>query len=87
MLYLQKVNIFDFSMDILYVYLSECNLGKYVSFFFSILCSSYVSIGSFQKSITRDLLISGRINVNVVSMEPEGSILDVCTKVFVLLCI
>ena len=43
-------------------------------------------LGTFQSSITRNSLILGRIEVNLVSMESERSILRFYNKIFVLFC-
>ena len=45
------------------------------------------SLGTFQSSITRNSLISGRIEVKLLSMESERSILHVYNQIFDLLCI
>ena len=44
-------------------------------------------LGTFQSSITRNSLIHGRIEVKLVSMGSERSILHVYNQIFVLLCI
>ena len=45
------------------------------------------ALDTFQSSITRNSLIPGRIEVKLVSVESERSILHFYNQIFVLLCI
>ena len=45
------------------------------------------SLGTFHSSITRNSIIPGRIEVKLVSIESERSILHVYNQIVVLLCI